>query len=373
MRLVQEGDEEANGLPAVWYGPTIIKSEEQIQEDIFDENKAAFIQFGSNKSARTNYMMYAFDKLGRYMYRSQTIVIARVDCRATPDLCKTYRVTKYPTLRYYKMGAESRADSMRYHGNYAYDNMKAFVMKELGGLPVSCPLIDNAATKEDLEEKDVQEGCTPLERRFMQVHLNKTYPKIVAIIREIKKRERLLKDKVKFPMKMVRLEYHHKALVEMNPEKKPFYDREYEKNKTEAEKAYVEKRLEECRLIRTMKHVEYFNRMVHKAWKEEGIGAGLPPPDDVWIKWTKYQNKMSGGNKAFITHENGTSEQVEGTRAEDLYWTDEERTFEYMEGVDEFLDDPKWNAPKENYPERFPEYAKKTLPEPKKADKTASA
>lgn len=335
-RYHPDGDKmKADGLPAVWYGPTKITSHDMIQDKIFDEQKCAFLQFGSNRSARTRRMDPAFDKLGRYMYRSEEVVIGRVDCRESPKLCKEYKVTRYPTLRYFKMGAEHASDSMRYHGNHEYNNMKHFVMRELGGTPQNCPL-----NPEHTDETGAK--CGHNDVLFMKFHLNKTFPRILSLIRAIKIRERLQLDKLVFPMRMAKVKMEHESDMKLaKPEDKEKLVKDYELKKKKLEHDYVEDRIRRCRFIRTVTHVSYFNRMVTKAYKEEGVGAGLPKPTGDWLKWLKYQDKLGGGMKVFTQHDNGTVEQTYGDRPEDIHISDEEATFEHLEGYEEFLETPK--------------------------------
>merc|ERR1719491_1650580 len=224
---------------------------------------------------------------------------------------------------------------MRYHGNYEYNNMKHFVMRELGGTPQNCPL-----SPEHTDETAVK--CGHNDALFMKFHLNKTFPKILSLIRAIKIRERLQLDKLVFPMRMAKVKMEHESDMKLaTPENKTKLVQEHDFKKEKLEHDYVEDRIRRCRFIRTITHTGYFNRMVMKAWKEEGVGGGLPKPAGDWLKWLKYQEKLGGGMRVFTQHDNGTVEQTYGQRQEDVHISDEEATFEHLDGYEEFIETPK--------------------------------
>ena len=67
-------------------------------------------------------MKPAWDQLGDEFAGSKTVLIGDVDCTVEKDLCSKYGVRGYPTIKYWKAGAESP-----YQGGRDYAVLKKFV------------------------------------------------------------------------------------------------------------------------------------------------------------------------------------------------------------------------------------------------------
>jgi len=93
-------------------------------------------------------MKPAWDQLGGEYESSSSVVIADVDCTQEQDLCSTYGVKGYPTIKYFKDGAKEGTD---YSGGRDFDSLKKFVKDTL---EVQCDIND-------------QEGCTQKEKDFI--------------------------------------------------------------------------------------------------------------------------------------------------------------------------------------------------------------
>ena len=71
-------------------------------------------------------MKPAWDQLGDEYASSSSVVIADVDCTVEQDLCSKYDVKGYPTIKYWKDGAESK-----YQGGRDFNALKKFVENTL--------------------------------------------------------------------------------------------------------------------------------------------------------------------------------------------------------------------------------------------------
>merc|ERR1719422_415540 len=73
-------------------------------------------------------MKPAWDQLAAEYEGSSSVVIADVDCTSTggQSVCQENGVSGYPTIKYWKDGAEEK-----YQGGRSYDQLKKFVEDEL--------------------------------------------------------------------------------------------------------------------------------------------------------------------------------------------------------------------------------------------------
>jgi len=80
------------------------------------------------------------------------VTIAKVDCTVSTALCSAQDVTGYPTLKFFKNGAE-KEDGVKYRGNRDAASLEKFIKEKLGG--------EEAETKEESsagEKASVENG-----------------------------------------------------------------------------------------------------------------------------------------------------------------------------------------------------------------------
>jgi len=82
-------------------------------------------------------MKPAWEQLEKEFADSKTVVVGNVDCTAdnAKDLCQTYGVRGYPTIKYFTSG--TGPDGEDYKGGRTFDDLKAFVA-ESGNFGPSC-------------------------------------------------------------------------------------------------------------------------------------------------------------------------------------------------------------------------------------------
>jgi len=90
------------------------------------------------------------------------VVIGDVDCTVEQDLCSTYDVKGYPTIKYFT--SESPATGSDYNGGRSFEDLKEFVSETL---EVKCLLEDPT-------------GCTEKEVAFMDKWKAKSKEDVVA-------------------------------------------------------------------------------------------------------------------------------------------------------------------------------------------------
>jgi len=82
-------------------------------------------------------MKPAWEQLEKEYADSKTVVVGNVDCTAddAKDLCQTYGVKGYPTIKYFTSG--TGPDGEDYKGGRTFDDLKKFVA-ESGNFGPSC-------------------------------------------------------------------------------------------------------------------------------------------------------------------------------------------------------------------------------------------
>lgn len=71
-----------------------------------------------------------WDRLGENFAKSDTVVIADVDCTIEKDLCSQYGVQGYPTIKYFTGSTDASGDA--YNGGRTYDELKKWADENLG-------------------------------------------------------------------------------------------------------------------------------------------------------------------------------------------------------------------------------------------------
>merc|ERR550517_1011286 len=61
----------------------------------------------------------------------EEVTIAKVDCTEQTALCSAQDVTGYPTLKFFKSGAE-KEDGVKYRGGRDLDSLQKFINEKLG-------------------------------------------------------------------------------------------------------------------------------------------------------------------------------------------------------------------------------------------------
>jgi protein disulfide-isomerase A6 len=98
-----------------------------------------------------------FDRLAADYQDSTSVVIGDVDCTVEKDLCATYDVKGYPTLKYFLAG-----EVHDYKAGRDFEGLNAFV-------------VDNLAAQCTLKD---EKSCSPKEREFISKWTTKSKDEI---------------------------------------------------------------------------------------------------------------------------------------------------------------------------------------------------
>ena len=81
------------------------------------------------------------------------VTIAKVDCTVSTALCSAQDVTGYPTLKFFKSGAE-KEDGVKYRGNRDAASLTKFILEKLGAEPEA----EEKADKAEADKATVENG-----------------------------------------------------------------------------------------------------------------------------------------------------------------------------------------------------------------------
>lgn len=91
--------------------------------------KGAFVKFFAPWCGHCKAMKPDWDTLGDEYAGSETHLIGDVDCTVEKDLCSTYGVKGFPTLKYFPAGS---ADASDYDGGRTLPDLREFAANNLG-------------------------------------------------------------------------------------------------------------------------------------------------------------------------------------------------------------------------------------------------
>ena len=117
-----------------------------VRRHIFEE-RLAYLPHASHSSP--SHSRPQWDALGDEYATSSSVVIADVDCTVETDLCSTYDVKGYPTIKYFTSETGEKGED--YSGGRSPEDLKTFVSETL---EVKCLLADPS-------------GCSEKETEFM--------------------------------------------------------------------------------------------------------------------------------------------------------------------------------------------------------------
>lgn len=140
-------------------------------------------------------MAPAWNSLGDEFADSSSVLIGDVDCTESGDeLCKTFGISGYPTIKYFVDGDE---DGQDYSGGRDFDSLNEFVKEKL---EVKCSLTD-------------QNLCTDKEK----VYIEKMKPKPSEDrLKQITRLEKMAKESMKAELKIwLRQRLHILRMLEM--------------------------------------------------------------------------------------------------------------------------------------------------------------
>ena len=124
-------------------------------------------------------MAPAWSKLGAHYGESDKILIAEVDCTASPDLCTQLGVESYPTLKFVQGGYE---DLEEYEGELDADTLISFAKENLKPA-CTATAKDGLCTAEQLKQLN----------EFLQMSADKRRDELARITRPLKDAEAKLK------------------------------------------------------------------------------------------------------------------------------------------------------------------------------------
>eukprot|EP00808_Paulinella_micropora_P006367 g63005.t1 len=163
-------------------GEAISLTKSNFDDEVFGKGKAAFVKFFAPWCGHCKKMKPDWDKLAGDFASSKTVLIADVDCTVEKDLCSTYGVRGYPTIKYFTGNTAATGDD--YEGGRDYSDLKAFADENLGP---SCS-IDNRdlCSAEQLKAMDA----------IAAMKKEDVAAEIAAITKAVEDAEQLFKDEV---------------------------------------------------------------------------------------------------------------------------------------------------------------------------------
>lgn len=98
-------------------------------KDMVGADKAALVEFYAPWCGHCKKLAPEYDRLGTAFKKSKEALIAKVDCDTHKDLCKEYKVSGYPTIKWFPKGSTEPED---YKGGRTTEDMVEFVNKQAG-------------------------------------------------------------------------------------------------------------------------------------------------------------------------------------------------------------------------------------------------
>ena len=90
-----------------------------------------FVMFFAPWCGHCKRLAPAWEELAAKMNVEKEVTIAKVDCTEQTALCSAQDVTGYPTLKFFKNGAE-KEDGVKYRGNRDLASLEKFIKEKLG-------------------------------------------------------------------------------------------------------------------------------------------------------------------------------------------------------------------------------------------------
>jgi hypothetical protein len=129
-------------------------------------------------------MKPAWEQLEKEFASSKTVVVGNVDCTAdnAKDLCSTYGVKGYPTIKYFTSG--TGPDGEDYKGGRTFEDLKKFVA-ESGNFGPSCGVEHkDLCSDEQLAALNKYLAMPEAERKTMITEADATFKKIDETFKE---------------------------------------------------------------------------------------------------------------------------------------------------------------------------------------------
>jgi protein disulfide-isomerase A6 len=128
-------------------------------------------------------MKPAWDKLASE-YESSSVVVGDADCTVEKDLCSTFGVKGYPTIKYFKDGDR---EGTSYDGGRDFDSLKKFVQESLEVLcDVKDPTQCDEKEKKYIADIDKQLArLTGMLSKPMKAELKGWVAKRVSILKQL--------------------------------------------------------------------------------------------------------------------------------------------------------------------------------------------
>ena len=90
-----------------------------------------FVMFFAPWCGHCKRLAPTWEELAGKMSAEKEVTIGKVDCTEQTALCSAQDVTGYPTLKFFKNGAE-KEDGVKYHGNRDLASLEKFIKEKLG-------------------------------------------------------------------------------------------------------------------------------------------------------------------------------------------------------------------------------------------------
>eukprot|EP00088_Acartia_fossae_P068785 TRINITY_DN879_c1_g1_i10.p1 TRINITY_DN879_c1_g1~~TRINITY_DN879_c1_g1_i10.p1 ORF type:complete len:406 (-),score=166.65 TRINITY_DN879_c1_g1_i10:400-1617(-) len=141
-------------------------SAKSLTEDNFKDEVSAgphFVMFFAPWCGHCKRLAPTWDTLAEKYNKDadQEVKIGKVDCTQQTALCSAQDVTGYPTLKFFKSGAE-KEDGVKYRGNRDQAALEKFIRESMGLEPEAAADSGEAAEKPASAEAEVKDGLSIL-------------------------------------------------------------------------------------------------------------------------------------------------------------------------------------------------------------------
>ncbi|KAK9692052.1 hypothetical protein RND81_09G238000 [Saponaria officinalis] len=96
-------------------------------EEVVGQDRGAFVKFYAPWCGYCRKVAPEYEKLGASFEKSNSVLIAKVNCDDHKPLCKKYNATRYPTLKWFPKGS---LESKKYEGARTVEAMAEFINSE---------------------------------------------------------------------------------------------------------------------------------------------------------------------------------------------------------------------------------------------------
>jgi protein disulfide-isomerase A6 len=115
----------------VAYGSAVLDLTPDTFDSVIDGSKPAFVEFFAPWCGHCKQLAPQYEIVGdAFASQSDKVIVAKVDCDAHNALCSRFKVTGYPTLKWFPLGQTTDPES--YSGGRSADDIIEFISNKAG-------------------------------------------------------------------------------------------------------------------------------------------------------------------------------------------------------------------------------------------------